>query len=88
MDAARTTAGWRRPALLLAVLAFSAALYANSAGNGYVLDDGPLVASNARIRHPSNLSRFFTSDYWGPVRSSGLYRPLVTTSYALGYAAG
>ncbi len=88
LDGARTTAGWRRPALLLALLAFAAALYANSAGNAYVLDDGPLVASNARIRDLANLSRFFTSDYWGPVRSSGLYRPLVTTSYALGYAAG
>ncbi len=85
---ARPEADWRRRALLLALLAFAVALYANSAGNAYVLDDGPLLAANARIRDLSNLSRFFTSDYWGPARSSGLYRPLATTSYALGYAAG
>ena len=87
-DEATTKTGWQGPALLLALLVFAAALYANSAGNAYVLDDGPLLASNARIRDLANLPRFFTSDYWGAARSSGLYRPLVTTSYALGFAAG
>ncbi len=72
----------------LAVAVFAAALFAVVIGNGLALDDAPLIRENPFIRSLANVPRFFTSDYWEPRLQAGLYRPLVTTSYALNHAAG
>jgi len=74
--------------LALAVAVFAVALFAVVIGNGLVLDDAPLIRENPFIRNLANVPRFFTSDYWEPRMQAGLYRPLVTTSYALNHAAG
>ena len=74
--------------LALAVALFAVALFAVVIGNGLVLDDAPLIRENPFIRNLANVPRFFTSDYWEPRMQAGLYRPLVTTSYALNHAAG
>jgi tetratricopeptide (TPR) repeat protein len=78
----------RARALALAVALFAAALFAVVIGNGLALDDAPLIRENPFIRSLGNVPRFFTSDYWEPRLQAGLYRPLVTTSYALNHAAG
>jgi len=70
------------------LFAFAALLYANTLRNGFVLDDGSLIAENPMIRSLANVPQFFASDYWEPTLKAGLYRPLVTTSYALNYALG
>jgi uncharacterized membrane protein len=67
---------------------FAVLLYANSAGNGFVLDDTFAIEHNPLLRSLKNIPTLFTSDYWAPKMKGGLYRPLVTTSYALNYALG
>src|SRR5204862_509452 len=63
--------------------------FANSQGNGFVLDDLSIIVSNPLIRSLSNLPRIFSSHYWYPELQSGdLYRPLTVATYALNYAAG
>jgi tetratricopeptide (TPR) repeat protein len=53
-----------------------------------VLDDTALVRDNPLIRGLTNVPELFASDYWEPEARVGLYRPLVTTSYALNFAVG
>jgi hypothetical protein len=78
-----------RSVLLAAALcAFTAALFANSLSNGFAHDDGPLILKNPFLLDLGNLGRFFRSDYWAPTLVSGLYRPLVTSSYAVDVAIG
>ncbi|TDJ08675.1 MAG: DUF1736 domain-containing protein [Deltaproteobacteria bacterium] len=78
----------RRGVLSLTLVLFAGLLYAGSAGNGFVLDDGALVRDNPLIRSLTGIPTLFASDYWEPEAKVGLYRPLVTTSYALNYALG
>ena len=77
----------RRPgrlvSLSLAVFALSTVLYANTARNGLAHDDFPLIRDNPLLWNLGNVPSFFTLDYFAPHGRSGLYRPLVTTSYAL-----
>ncbi len=79
-----TAARW----LPLAVFVFSALLFADSARNGFAMDDWPLVVNNPLIRDLRGVPEFFRLDYWAPSQRSGLYRPLVTTSYAIDWALG
>jgi Tfp pilus assembly protein PilF len=78
----------RRRAVCLALVAFAAAVYANTLGNGFTLDDDGLITSNPLIRSLANLPEIFANDYWHPQHTSGLYRPLVVTSYALNFWLG
>jgi len=63
-------------------------VYANALGNGFVLDAEPLIASNPLVADLSRVSELVRSDYWRPELVSGLYRPVVTTSWALQHALG
>jgi tetratricopeptide (TPR) repeat protein len=72
----------------LCLFAFAALLYANSLSNGFVLDDRALVERNPLIRRLERIPTLFTSDYWSPRLNSGLYRPVVMTTYALNFAVG
>ena len=58
-------------------------LFAGTLANGFVLDDTLLVRDNPRLEDPARIAELLTSDYWSPHRISGLYRPLVTLSYAV-----
>jgi tetratricopeptide (TPR) repeat protein len=78
----------RRNLPWLGLFAFAALLYANTLRNGFVLDDASLILQNPMIRSLANAPRFFASDYWEPTLKADLYRPLVTTSYALNYGLG
>ena len=71
--------------LLVALLA--GAVYFNSLGNGFALDDIPLVRDNAQIRAPGELPAHFGQPYW-PVEGieHGLYRPVTIASFTLNRA--
>ncbi len=75
-------------ALAAALGVFALALYSGAAAHGFVHDDTPLLLKNPYLADLGNLARFFRSDYWAPTLASGLYRPLVTSSYALDVAVG
>jgi tetratricopeptide (TPR) repeat protein len=72
----------------LCLFLFAALLYANTLNNGFTLDDRPLVERNPLIRRLERIPTLFTSDYWYPRLTSGLYRPLVMTTYSLNFAVG
>lgn len=69
-----------------ALVALAVAVYATALGHGFAVDDGDLVQRNPWIRDLRRIGSFFLADYWEPVVRSGLYRPLVTVSYALSHA--
>ena len=71
---------------IVAVFTLSAVLYVNTLPNEFVQDDLKLISENTLIRSAANIPTFFVLDYWQPTLHSGLYRPLVTSSYALNYA--
>jgi tetratricopeptide (TPR) repeat protein len=60
-------------------------VFANTLGNGFTLDDVPLVRDNPRIAELERIPELFTSEYWAHYEpDSGLYRPAVLASFALG----
>ena len=74
--------------LLLAVLA-----YAPTLTNGFPFDDERLIVQNRLITSLRNIPILLTKGYWaiGPgtaTQAGGLYRPLLTISFALNYAVG
>jgi tetratricopeptide (TPR) repeat protein len=63
--------------------------YLNTFPNKFAFDDSLAVVENPQIKNLGNIPLLFKSGYWAHSRSGGmLYRPLVTTSYALNYALG
>lgn len=77
-------AGYAAGVVLLAV-----AVYLNSLGNGFSLDDVPIIQQNPRVHDVSNLRGVWLTPYW-PFSGSelGLWRPLAVFGYALQWAAG
>lgn len=67
----------------LAVFACACAVYANALANGFAFDDLPLIVQNRAVAGLDRIPSLFVSDFWAPYGKAGLYRPLVTTSYAL-----
>lgn len=63
-------------------------LYTNTLLNGFVWDDRALIVENPRIQQldKAALRLFFTTHFWDGIKDvPGLYRPLVTLSYAIDY---
>ncbi len=85
----RGVAGMRSPgaraSLLLALVA--GAVYSNSFGAGYTLDNATILATDPRLASLSarNLQDIFGQNYWWPRFESDLYRPLTTLSYLLNF---
>ena len=80
---------WRRHAWrMLALWALVLAAYSNSFQSGLVFDNAMAITQDARIRAvtPQNLRLILTERYWHGNTTSGLYRPLTTSSYLLNYA--
>src|SRR2546426_5680642 len=73
---------------LLTLAAGVGLVYANSLQTGFVFDSRVLVLENPRIREATlpNLWFLLTRDYWQPMATDGLYRPLTTLSYLFNYA--
>ncbi len=64
------------------------AVYSNSFGAGFVMDNRGLILEDARIRAATaeNAGLIFGHSYWWPYGESGLFRPLTTLSYLFNYA--
>ena len=64
------------------------AVYSNSFGAGFVMDNRGLILEDARIRAATaeNTGLIFGHTYWWPYGESGLFRPLTTLSYLFNYA--
>ncbi len=78
-----------RPAAGLGVAVLLAlAVNAGVLRNEFAMDDAGIVKNDPTIRSLANLPELFQSDYWMPKMVSGLYRPLVKTSFALNHALG
>ncbi|MDQ6827978.1 MAG: hypothetical protein M3081_03835 [Gemmatimonadota bacterium] len=57
--------------------------YANAIGNGFVLDDIPIILRNPFVHQLRALWRAFATPYWPASSGTGQYRPLAIASYAL-----
>ena len=87
-DAERNRTDWT-PWLTAAGLALvCAAVYSNSFGAGFPLDNRQLILRDPRVHALSseNLRLIFQHSYWWPYGESGLYRPLSPLSYLFNYA--
>ncbi len=73
---------------MLALWALVLAAYSNSFQAGLVFDSAMAITRDARIQAvtPQNLGLILTEGYWHGSTTSGLYRPLTTSSYLLNYA--
>jgi Flp pilus assembly protein TadD len=72
---------WIAPAL-------AAAVFANTLGAGFTLDDVEIVRENPATRSLANLPRLFATDYWDAWEYADhtLYRPVTVATYALQHA--
>src|ERR1022692_3120907 len=85
----RDRAAARRHLLVgLGLCLLTLAVYGNSFGAGFTMDNRGLILEDARIRAATaeNLGLIFGHTYWWPYGESGLYRPLTTLSYLFNYA--
>jgi tetratricopeptide (TPR) repeat protein len=84
-----TGPSWRHHACALAGIASATlAVYANALRAGFVLDARALVAENPVVRRATAANVWFilTHDYWQPMSTDGLYRPLTVLTYLVDYA--
>ncbi len=81
MPTARPTPRDPLPAVAAAVLA--ALLYAVTLGGTYVYDDVAIVRDDPRVRGTSQWGQLWTRDYANGSGIDNLYRPLVSSSYAV-----
>ena len=70
---------------LIAVVLLAVGLYANTLANGFIGQDSEVVLTNAAVQQFDLGSIFGTPSWWGRFHNG--YRPLVTLSYAVNYAA-
>ena len=75
---------WASVAVALVAVAASA----TSLGNGFAMDDVPIVEANAVVRDAAHWWHRFAESYWPPSRGGGLYRPLPMLAYTALWAAG
>jgi len=76
----------RGPQAVLAAALAALVLYLPGLGGGFVWDDHLLIEQNPLLRSGAGLARALTTDFWaasGGANASGLWRPLITLSYAL-----
>jgi hypothetical protein len=82
-----------RRLMVVLILAYVCAVGAQVLGFGWVWDDRPLVAEAALAPAGEALARAWTQDFWslaplGDRFVSGMYRPVVTTTYIAERALG
>ncbi len=74
--------GWAVAVLLLA-LGF--AVYGNSLGNAFVLDDHHVILGDPRVGE-GRIGELISGEYWPGPRGNLLYRPLTMVSFAVNWA--
>lgn len=80
--------GWRGWAPL-SVGVLTAAVYANSLGNGFHYDDTHAILRNHSVRSLANIPLYFVdSGTFSSEPAMAMYRPLLLVSYAVNYALG
>lgn len=72
----------------LVVLAAALAASLTSLGNGFALDDLPIVLQNSRVHSVATPWAWLVQTYWPPEHGAALYRPLVIAGFALQWTAG
>ena len=89
------TGAWRRawtqhPAALSAAVVLAVALASSLAGlgNGFALDDVPMVQENARIHSLRAPWALITSAYWQVPPHDALWRPWALSAFAVQWAIG
>jgi protein O-mannosyl-transferase len=88
-DDAPEGAGLRLPVAVLLVVAAALAASVTSLGNGFALDDLPMIVDNARIRSLADPLGFFEGTYWAtPGLRAAAWRPLTLLAFAVQYALG
>jgi len=69
----------------VALAALGAALYLNALNNEFLFDDIAIILSDPRVQQ-GRIGELLTGNYWFLPSADRLYRPLVSTSYALNWA--
>lgn len=72
--------------VLVAALALAAS--AMSLGNGFALDDVPIILQNPRVHSLADAWQLLGQTYWPPDYGSSLYRPLTSIAFAIQWAIG
>ena len=75
-----------RASLYVAIIALAVIASATGAGNGFALDDVPLVADNASVHTLHGWWNLFATSYWPRQYGASLYRPFVVLGFALQWA--
>lgn len=70
------------------VVAVALAASASGLGNGFALDDVPIVQRHEVVHSLSRWWEIFGSPYWPPERGGGLYRPLPMLVWAAQWTLG
>jgi tetratricopeptide (TPR) repeat protein len=85
---AGATTRWGHAYRIAALWFLAFVAYTNSFESGLVFDNASIIAQDPRIRAatPETIRLIFTTEYWYPAATSGLYRPLTTLSYLWNYA--
>ena len=74
--------------LSISLLAIALAASASGLGNGFVLDDRPIVVDNFRVHTLAGFWHSFVQPYWPPEVGAALYRPLTIVLFRLEWALG
>lgn len=72
--------------VLVAALALAASVM--SLGNGFALDDVPIILQNPRVHSLGDAWQLLEQTYWPPDYGSSLYRPLTSIGFAVQWAIG
>lgn len=62
------------------------ALYGNTLGNGFTLDDHPVIENRETLRSLANIPHFFVESWHPNGAWGGNYRPLTVVTFALNWA--
>lgn len=76
----------RIAAIVIAVL--SLVVSGVTLGNGFTLDDVPIIATNDRVHSLWSIGSLFSQTYWPPSEGASLYRPLTMVLFTLQWVAG
>ncbi|MBI3790249.1 MAG: hypothetical protein HY275_05160 [Gemmatimonadetes bacterium] len=72
----------------LAVLLVAAVASAGSLGNGFAMDDVPIIQTNGLVHDAAHWWHRFAESYWPRERGGGLFRPLTMLAYTGLWAVG
>jgi hypothetical protein len=74
--------------LYLTVAASATVTYLGALGNGFALDDVPIIATRLLVHHWSGVWQAFTQPYWPVAAGAAMYRPLALASFAVDWQTG